>query len=169
MSNGQQFGGPPAGMPGQPQQQAWGSQPSQPSQPVQPSQPQYAAQPGASILTQMGVENTIQLAKWMKIFAIINIVLGASYCLSLAGAIVGWLPILMGWWKLKASEELLRFAEASDTHALEESINHLRLYYLTVGILTLIGVGMMALMILGYILMVFVFGMAAFGAAAANS
>jgi hypothetical protein len=128
-----------------------------------------AGQPGGtSPLSAQGLENTRELAKWMKFFGIVNIVIGASYCLTLAGAVFGWLPLLMGYWKLKASQDILRFAEASDTSALESSINFMRLYYLTIGIMTIISLSLTALMIIGYILMVVVFGMAMFGAAAAS-
>lgn len=156
MSNGQYYGGAP-GQP--PPQQQWGNQGSGPAQ---------VAPQGGAALTPAGLETTRQLAKWMKFFGIINIVLGAFYCLSLAGVIVGWLPILLGYWKLKAAENISRFAEASDGQALESSLNYMRLYYYTTGILMIVGISLTVLMILGYILIAFVFGMAIFGAAAAN-
>ncbi len=138
--------------------------------PVTPGAPGYGApagQPtGASPLSAQGVDNARQMSKWMKFYGIIMIVMGAMYCASIAGALVGWLPILLGWWKLKAANDILQFAEAGDVNALESGINNLRLHYFTMGIMMIISLSLMALMILGYILMIFIFGVAVFGAAA---
>jgi hypothetical protein len=88
---------------------------------------------------------------------------------AIAGIIIGWLPIMLGLWKLKAADSIVRFAEAGDFHALESGINNLRLYYMTTGIMFLITIGLMVLGILAYILMFVVFGIAMFGAAASGA
>ena len=158
MSNG--FGPPP----GQPAGgQGFGSAPGQPvgmgAAPAQPA--------SGGFLTNTMAANSTTIAKWMKFFGIFYLIFGGIYCLSIVGAIIGWIPILLGLWMLKAAEGLIDFANTGSPGALDLALDKIKSCANLVGILTLIYLALVVLGAIGYIFSVLVFGVAMFGAAAA--
>jgi hypothetical protein len=132
------------------------------------AQQQAIARPhaGGAILSADGVEKARSLRWWMKLFGILNMVFGGIYCASIAGAMVGWLPILIGYWTMKAGDGIGTFAETGDGMSLENAIRSLRNIYLTMGITFLVGVGLGVLFAIIYV--VLVIGVLGAGAAMGN-
>ncbi|MFW5739250.1 MAG: DUF5362 family protein [Myxococcota bacterium] len=115
--------------------------------------PGMAGAAGGGFLSPTGVSNAKSLKTWMKFFGIVQIVLGAIYCLSIVGIIIGWLPILLGYWLVKAANGIEAYASTGQIAPLETGIGALRAHYLTLGILTIIWLILTLLWILLYIIM----------------
>ena len=163
MTNG--FGVPPGQPAGQPAQ-GYGA----PNQGIAPNQggAPYQAGPSQAAfpLSPSGMSNARQMGKWLKFLGVLSMIGGGVYCLSIVGAVVGWLPLLTGYWQYKASEGLQRFSESGEVGALETSLDNLRLYYTVIGIMAIVSMGLGALVVLSYIAMFLFMGAAVFGAAA---
>ena len=103
----------------------------------------------------------------MRFVGIVSIVAGGIYCLSIVGIVFGWLPILMGVWLMRAGNGAQTYVTTGEVRALEDFIGNLRAHYMTIGIIFMINIAFWVLSILAYVVMVLIFGVAVFGAAAA--
>lgn len=128
----------------------------------------YAPPPqmGGAGLSPAGIASAKSLKTWLKFFGIFQIIFGVLYCLTIVGIVIGWLPILLGYWLVKAANGLEAYASSGQISSLETSIGALRAHYLTLGILTIIWLIFTVLWLLLYLIM----GAAMFaGLAAAGS
>ncbi len=143
----------------------YGMPPGQPAGPVgAPAQPQVAPRPamggpplsagGGSPLSQEGLEKAQSLRWWMKLMGIVSIIVGAFYCVSLAGVVFGWLPILLGYWMMKAGDGIGTFAETGDAMSLENGIRSLRAIYMAAGISFLVGIGLSIIFVIIYFVVI---------------
>jgi len=82
-------------------------------------------------------------AKWMKLLGVMSLISGILVCLSIVGAIVGWLPIWIGLILMKAANAARHAEMTGDQSALAESLDRLRLGFKIYGILTLINLVIM--------------------------
>jgi len=76
---------------------------------------------------------------WLKFLGIVYIILGVIYCITIIGAIVGWLPIWIGALLNGASNELSHGYRLSNERAIRIGMEKLALTVKIVGVLTLIG------------------------------
>lgn len=93
----------------------------------------------------------------MKLVGIVFIIIGIFYCLTIIGAIVGWLPILMGFKLVNASKKLKMGFDNRNTHALTAASKDIGTFFTIQGILMLIGC------IISGIYLIVVFGVIFFG------
>lgn len=128
--------------------------------------PQAAVQAGAVFPLSVALSsNARQMAKWLKFLGVMSMIGGALYCVSIVGIVAGWFPLLIGYWQVKASDDLLRFSQTGEVQGLESGFNKLRQYYTVMGIMAIVGLSMVALVMVVYLIMFLFMGMAVFGAA----
>lgn len=82
---------------------------------------------------------------WLKFFGILSIIGGVLYCLTIVGAVVGWIPIWIGVLLLKTAGGLESGFASGRTRDIREGFDKLRLAFKIYGILTIIGFGLMVL------------------------
>ncbi len=88
---------------------------------------------------QVTKENITTMSKWMNFNGIISIIYGAICCLTCVGAIIGWAPIVLGVWSIKASKAFTDFAQNNNEPGIEEGFAKLKSIYMLTGILIIIG------------------------------
>ena len=106
-----------------------------------------------SSITPSGAQTIASLKTWMKVYGIFLIVAGGIYCLSIVGLVVGWLPILLGYWLLKAGNSFHEFAQSGQFSSLEAGMGALRNHFLTVGIMLIIWLVFVLLILVFYLIM----------------
>ncbi len=135
-----------------------------PSQSLNPySAPASATSPGAAT----GSGNIRQFAAilaenagWAKLLGVVFMIAGIIYCLTIIGAVVGWVPIWLGLILMRVAR-LAKDAEASGSpHSFTECLESIGRYFKIMGILTLIGIVINVIAMVFYII--------AFAAAAAS-
>ena len=94
---------------------------------------------GGHILSPDGQEKAQSLQFWLKFFGVFNMIMGGLYCLTIAGILIGWVPILIGYVLYKSGDGMERFASSNDAMALEESIGSMRLFWMISGIMTIVS------------------------------
>lgn len=77
-------------------------------------------------------------AAWIKFLAILNIISGAISCITIIGAIVGWLPIWLGVILLKAANSAREAESTGSQTELTEALQKVGLYFKINGILIVI-------------------------------
>jgi len=91
-----------------------------------------------------GVEALIQplyeARGWMKFAGVISIIGGALQALSIVGILIAWLPIWMGSILFSAANHVELAYSNGDTEKFILSLRKLKLYFVIVGILTVLGV-----------------------------
>lgn len=90
---------------------------------------------------------------WLKLMGIVQIIIGGMYCLTIIGAVIGWLPIWMGILLTKASAAL---ENPNNPDAVHEAMSKLGTLFTIAGVLTLIWLGMIVLYIVFFIVMIVV-------------
>lgn len=110
--------------------------------PQAPAMPMGDVSPAAAGDALTHVMTPIVEAKgWMKLMGIMSIIAGALYCLTIIGAIIGWLPIWMGILLNQASDRLGR----GDVTGYREAMEKMKTWFVISGVLTIIGIVIMAL------------------------
>ena len=99
----------------------------------------------------------------MKIFGWANFALGIIYCIMIVGILVGWLFIWLGWLVKGAGEAITIGVESNDESQIRLANERLATYFRIMGVLTIIGLVIMALYFL-FIIAIIVIGIV--GAAA---
>ena len=99
----------------------------------------------------------------MKIFGWANFALGIIYCIMIVGILVGWLFIWLGWLVKGAGEAITIGVESNDESQIRLANERLATYFRIMGVLTIIGLVIMALYFL-FIIAIILIGIA--GAAA---
>lgn len=89
-----------------------------------------------------------QMARDMRFYAIVYIIFGALYCLSIFGAIIG-VPIIIYNLKLKDSaDQFENFTRSHDFFELQKAFENQRKFFLFNKVLIIIGIVLMVLYIL---------------------
>jgi DNA-directed RNA polymerase subunit RPC12/RpoP len=101
----------------------------------------------------------------MKVFGWTNLIIGIIYCLTIFGAVIGWLFIWMGWLVKGAAEALTIGVETGDESQLRLANERIALYFKIIGVLTIIGLVIMALYILLFLVVIMLGVIGALGAA----
>lgn len=107
---------------------------------------------GAAGLDYATVASLCNVSGWLKFLGILNIVLGVIYCLTIVGAIFGWLPIWIGILLNNASTSLRAGYDGRNEHAVRDGIDKVALTFKIIGILTLIGLIIQVLAVVAYTL-----------------
>lgn len=92
-----------------------------------------------------------QMARDMRFYAIVYIIFGALYCLSILGAIIG-VPIIIYNLKLKESaDQFENFIRSRDFFELQKAFENQRKFFFFNKVLIIIGLVLMVLYILFFI------------------
>jgi len=91
---------------------------------------------------------------WIKLLSILQIIGGAMYCMSIIGAVVGWVPIVIGLKGLKAASRIEDGINCDDPYALTEGTENLASAIKWVGALSLIGLCISILMGVLYVFLI---------------
>ena len=86
---------------------------------------------------------------WIKLVAWISIVTGVLQCLTIIGAVVGWIPIWIGTLVLRSAKGLEEGFANRSTAALRDRTEAMAKAIKLYGILMLIGLGLTVLYMLG--------------------
>ncbi len=108
---------------------------------------------GSPALSPIGMSKANSLKTWMKFLGILQIVGGALHCLSIIGIVVGWYPILLGYWLVKAASEIEAYLTTGNTESLENGIGALQAHYLMLGIAAIISMVIMVLVFVLYLIL----------------
>ncbi len=82
---------------------------------------------------------------WMKLVAVLAIVAGALYVLTIVGIVVAWIPIWLGVLLWQAADAASRAEADSDPVLLERALDRLRLLFTVYGVIALVGIVLAAL------------------------
>jgi hypothetical protein len=113
-----------------------------------PAAPVYAVPPGASSTISDISFPLVQAKGWIKFIGIMSIILGAIECITIIGAVIGWLPIWMGVLLTQSASAVERAYQNNDVTALKESLDRLRTFFIITGVLFIIGLVLTVLEIL---------------------
>ncbi len=86
-------------------------------------------------------------AGWMKFLGVLSIIGGISTCLSVIGALVGWLPIWLGVILFKAANTAQMAQATGSQEDLEDSLDRIAFYFKLQGILMLASFILMIVMV----------------------
>lgn len=86
----------------------------------------------------------IEARGWLKFLGWFNIILGAIYCVSIVGAIVGWLPLWLGILAKGAGDKLEAALPGQDLNALYYATKDLKTIITIIGVLTILWLILMA-------------------------
>jgi hypothetical protein len=92
------------------------------------------------------------VAGWLKFLGIVNIIVGVIYCITIIGAIFGWLPLWIGVLLKNASNELGQGYRLRSEDGIRIGMEKLGLAIKIIGVLTVIGLAINVL----YLAFVFV-------------
>ncbi len=107
----------------------------------------------------------VHCAGWLQLIGWANIILGALYCLTIVGIIIGWLPIWIGI-SCKSAGEAFKNAQATgDPNEIYRGNRNLATVIKIVGVLVIINIALLCL----YLLAALLFFAVGLTAAAANA
>jgi hypothetical protein len=92
---------------------------------------------------------------WLKFLGILNIIAGAFYCITIIGAIIGWLPLWIGVLLYKAAQALQGGVESGDTNQATEGTQKLSTVIVIMGVLAAINVAIILLYFVFIVVMIF--------------
>ncbi len=81
-----------------------------------------------------------QNAGWMKFLALCNIVCGVLICLTLIGALVGWIPIWLGRMLFSAANSARDAQSTGSRFEMNDALEKVTRYLKVTAILTLLGI-----------------------------
>lgn len=76
---------------------------------------------------------------WLTFLGWMFIVIGALYCLTIIGVIIGWLPLWTGILLKGAADKLKQGFQTGNEADLHAASKNLSTYFVIVGVITLIG------------------------------
>lgn len=82
---------------------------------------------------------------WFKLLAVVQLSVGALYAVTIFGILIAWLPIWHGILLWQTSSLAEKAHAQNDTQALLEANSKLRTYFMIMGIVTLVGLVLMAI------------------------
>jgi hypothetical protein len=80
-----------------------------------------------------------QNAGWMRFLGIMWIILGGLYCLTIVGAVIGWVPIWLGRLIMRTARLSTEVEASGSTQAFNEALESLSRFFKILGILAMIG------------------------------
>jgi len=96
------------------------------------------------------ISSPIFMAKgWLKLLGIMSIIGGVLSALTIIGILICWLPIWMGVLLFKAGNAIEEAQYSGNRERLEFSLGQLKTYFTINGVLTLIGLILVAISFLG--------------------
>ncbi len=93
---------------------------------------------------------------WLRFMGIVYIIQGILCCLTIVGAIIGWLPIWMGILMNKAAGNVETGISTRDPRAVHTGMDNLRVLFKIQGIMMILGI---IAMLLYMVLIIFVIAM----------
>ncbi len=118
-----------------------------------------AQKPSGGSMSASLMQPLYEARTMMKIWGWMAFVIGILYCLTIIGAIVGWLFIWMGWLVKGAGEAVTVGIETGDQAQLRLANERLGTFFKILGVLAIIWLAIMALYLL-LIIFVFILGIA---------
>jgi uncharacterized membrane protein len=109
-----------------------------------PAAPQPSA-PGA-IRVQDAALPLYQAKGWLKFVAVLMIIVGALYALTIVGLIVAWLPIWMGVLLWKAADGVQQARDAGSAEQFILAQQKLKTYFTIMGVTALVSIVLVVLM-----------------------
>lgn len=106
---------------------------------------EFSRQPQAPSDVYRVVRPLFDAKGWMRFLGILSIIWGALMCLTIVGAIIGWLPIWMGVLLMRAAGNVEGGFTGQDPRAIHDGLESLRLHFKIQGILQIIGLIFMML------------------------
>ena len=103
------------------------------------------------------VASLCDVSGWLKFLGILNIIAGVLYCLTIVGAVVGWIPIWIGVSLNNAGTSLRAGYDGRNEMAMRMGMDKLALAIKIFGILTLIGLIINVLVLVAYVLFAVLF------------
>jgi hypothetical protein len=88
---------------------------------------------------------------WMKLVGAMSIVSGAIAVLTIIGIVFAWLPIWTGVLLFQSANAVGQAYETDSKEALVRSLSKLKIYFIIMGILTLVGVLFWGLAFFGFL------------------
>lgn len=82
---------------------------------------------------------------WLKFLGVLSIIYGIIIALTMVGILIAWLPIWLGVLLYQAGRAAERAYEAGDPVAMTRALNKLRVYFIVLGVIALIGLLIMGL------------------------
>ena len=95
---------------------------------------------------------------WMKLLGVLLIIGGVLYAITIVGIIIAWLPIWMGVVLYQAGSSSEQAYFNGDKYSLIKSLTQIKLYFTTMGIMTLLSIILMGIMIVAFIIGGLAFG-----------
>lgn len=80
-----------------------------------------------------------QCKGWMKLVGVMSIIGGALQVLTIVGILIAWLPIWTGILLIQAAGAIEQAYLGESQAAMTRSLSKLKIYFIIMGILTLIG------------------------------
>ncbi len=77
---------------------------------------------------------------WMKLMGVMFIIIGVFYAITIIGLIIAWVPIWLGVLLFQSANAAERAYETASDYELHHSLSKLKVYFIIMGILTLISI-----------------------------
>lgn len=119
---------------------------------------------GTSTLSPMAQMTVTKMAGDMRFVGVFYIIMGALYCLSIIGAIIGIPFIICGLRIRESADAYTGYLSSSDTNMLERAFERQGSFFFIQKVLMIIGLVMIVL----YIVFLIAFGAAIFSAMGGN-
>jgi len=86
-----------------------------------------------------------QARGWMKFLGVLAVIYGALAALTLVGIVIAWLPIWLGVLLFQSANAVEEAVHTGDHEALTRSLRRLKVYFIIMGAIALIGIVITAL------------------------
>lgn len=111
--------------------------------------------PSANDSLFQGTRPLLESAGWLKLLGWVNIIIGGFYCITIIGAIIGWLPLWIGFLLKNAGERMANGHASQNPRPIYQSCKDLKTVFTIMGILMLINLVFLALYVLAIIAALF--------------
>jgi len=119
---------------------------------------------GSSTLTPLAAMAVNKMSGDMKFVGVFYIIIGALYCLTIVGALIGIPFIICGLRLRESADSYTAFISSNDSHMLERAFEKKGSFFFIQKVLLIIGLVLMIL----YIIFIIAFGAAMFSAMSGN-
>jgi len=119
---------------------------------------------GSSTLTPLAAMAVNKMSGDMKFVGVFYIIIGALYCLTIVGALIGIPFIICGLRLRESADSYTAFISSNDSHMLERAFEKQGSFFFIQKVLLIIGLVLMVL----YIIFIIAFGAAMFSAMSGN-
>ena len=94
------------------------------------------------------VEPLCSVSGWLRFLGILNIIIGVLYCITIIGAIIGWLPLWIGVSLNRAAGSLRTGYEQRNGHEIRAGMASTALVFKIVGVIAFVYLALMALYVI---------------------